>query len=477
MPGKYGITENGFVLKRLDEIKESICSNLKNAWGIDPSINPQSALNVLITEFADQLAELWESAEDVYYSQYPSSADGTNLDNAMQLGGVMRLEQTKTKYSLACTGADGTEIPYATMVRSTTQPVKNFICSKRQYLSRDNFRKICFSVIPAIGETYSVEINGVMFSIVSTGSDHDTILQKIYDEINMPGLTKVFNNAEHIIELSFDNKSSNNIFVSTDNILVTSVTSNIVFESQEYGQVNVPFGTITDIITVIAGFNSVTNDITPILGRLKETDVEARHSYLKRIFLHSTNMLESIEAEIMENVDGVTSLIGYENDTNLVDAYGRPPHSVEIVIEGGDNTEIARCIFNKKATGIQSFGAQEVEIADDYGNSHLICFNRPTLLNTWLQVTMTRNSEPIQPNYAAIVKDSIMDAIDMSVGKEVYLQTLIAAIYNNITGIQYIEIKAAISDTLPATYDLSNITVGPREKIALTTDRIEVVLV
>ena len=474
---EYGVTYNGFVPKRLDEIKADICEKLKNDWGVDPSINPQSALNVLITSFADTIAELWELAEDTYYSQYPSSAEGVNLDNAMQLGGVTRMERTKSKYSLACTGVDGTEILYGSMVKSTTQPVKSFICSRKQAISRENFRSITFSVIPASGETYSVEINGTMFSIISQSSDITLILQEIYNEINFAGIDKALDLTNLVITLTAIHTTSNNVLVASENILVTSVTSNISFESVDYGQVNVPYGTITEITTIIAGWVSVTNDIDPIMGRLEETDVEARHSYLKRIFLHSTNMLESIEAEIMENVDGVTALIGYENDTNLEDAYGRPPHSVEIVIEGGSDVEIAKCIYDKKATGIQTFGSKEVEILDEFGNRHMIRFNRPTLLNTWLQVTLTRTSAAIQPNYASIVKDCIIDSIDESVGKTVYLQTLLASIYQNITGIGYIEIKGAVSDTQPTVYDLANIEADPREKVAISTDRIEVVLV
>ncbi len=472
----YGVTENGFMLKRLDVIKSDICTRLKDSWGIDPSINPQSALNVLITSFSDEIAALWELAQDTYYSQYPSSASGINLDNAMQLGGVTRLCRTKTKYNIKCTGSDGTLIPYGAMLKSTTQPVKSFICSKNQTISRENFLSITFGIISDIGATYSVEINGTLFSTIGVSSDPVVTLQALYDEIEYATIDKVLDLNNLCITLTSKSKHSSHTMVTSDNIVVTSVSANITFESEDYGQVLLPFNTITEITTLVAGLQSVTNETDPILGRDEETDIEARHSYLKRIFLHSSNMIESIVAEITENVEDITALIAYENDTNVEDEYGRPPHSIEIVAEGGSASTIAKCIYNKKATGIQTYGNEEVSILDDYGNTHKIRFNRPTSLNTWLKVTLTRDGNAIQPNYVSIVKDSIISSINTSVGENIYLQTLLVDIYKNITGVKYIEIRAAISDTEPVDYNLDNIDVGPREKVSISTDRIEVVL-
>lgn len=472
---KYGVTEKGFVMKRLDTIKSDICIKLKEAWGQDPSLNPQSAINVLITDFSDEIAELWEVAQDIYYSRYPSSAEGINLDNAMQLGGVTRLGRTKTKYNLNCTGDDGTVIPFGAMVKSTTQPVKIFTCAKKSTISRENFRAISFTVIAEAGETYSIEINGTMFSVVSDGTDALLLLRKIYNEISYTNIEKTLDEDNLILTLN-DTTNSSNTLVLSENIIVTSVSSNITFESSEYGQVSLPGGTITEISTLVSGWKSVTNDIAPILGREEETDIEARQSYIKRIYQRSMNMVESISAEILNNVDDVTALVVYENDTNTTDTYNRPPHSVEIVVEGGNATEIAECIYKKKATGIQTYGNNEVSILDDYGNNHVIRFNRPTQIKTWIKVTITRNDSYIQPNYAQIVKDSIVDNINSSVGEDVYLQMLLADIYKNVSGIKYIDIKAAIGDTQPTNYTLDNITVGPREKVSIATDRIEVVL-
>ena len=81
---------------------------------------------------------------------------------------------------------------------------------------------------------------------------------------------------------------------------------------------------------------------------LQETDVELRHSYLAKSAIRSTRMIDSICSQLINNVPNVESATGYENDTDDTDEEGRPPHSVEIIVDGGDETSIASIILDKK---------------------------------------------------------------------------------------------------------------------------------
>ena len=86
----YGITDKGFVLKRMDTILEEIHSDLTEGFGFDTRLQRPSFLDVLVTTFAGQIADLWETAQDSYYAKYPAMATGVNLDNAVQYGGIRR---------------------------------------------------------------------------------------------------------------------------------------------------------------------------------------------------------------------------------------------------------------------------------------------------------------------------------------------------------------------------------------------------
>lgn len=64
----YGVTEKGFVIKRLDEILEELHTELSEGFGFNTRLDPQSFLNVLITTYGGQLSELWEVAKNYLHA-------------------------------------------------------------------------------------------------------------------------------------------------------------------------------------------------------------------------------------------------------------------------------------------------------------------------------------------------------------------------------------------------------------------------
>ena len=478
---EYGVTEKGFNIKRMDTIMEEIHADLKEDWGVDTTINDQSFLNSFIKSVAAKLAEAWEMGQDVYYSQYPSTAEGISLDNAMQFGGVTRLEDQRTVYPIACTGADGTNILYGTLIRSTTTPAKDFQCLNLQTISRDNFRKIVLEVMAESEDmVYSIDINGTTYSYNRTdGNTATEIIAGLASAVTHDGITVTATGSQLILEA----KTVQSSYKATlsDNITVSKVTSNILFESVDYGNITVPTGTITIIVKNVDGLDSITNDITPTAGRLEESDIAARQSYIKRIAIRSMSRIDGIVADIYENVDGVLSAIGKENYTSEYDEDGRPPHCFEIIVDGGDSSEIAQIIFQRKSPGIRAYGSTSVDIADSYGNIINIGFSRPTYQYVWLKITLTRNTkEVIAPNYATLAKEAIISNSDeYGLGEKVILQKFLPYLYANLTGVEYITIKGAVTNTEagePAEYTLDVLDMMSRQKAQFDAARIEVVL-
>ena len=104
----YGVTEKGFVIKRLDVILDEIHSDLTEKFKFNTRQDPQSFLNVLVTTFGGKISELWEVAQNSYYAKYPSTAEGASLDYAVQYGGIKREKNSYSYYKLHCKGEDGT---------------------------------------------------------------------------------------------------------------------------------------------------------------------------------------------------------------------------------------------------------------------------------------------------------------------------------------------------------------------------------
>ena len=80
-----GLTSTGFTKKTLQEIREDLQAALRAAFGDDINLDADSVFGRLVDNFAKPLADVWEALEAVYHSQYPSTAEGVALDNALSL--------------------------------------------------------------------------------------------------------------------------------------------------------------------------------------------------------------------------------------------------------------------------------------------------------------------------------------------------------------------------------------------------------
>ena len=478
----YGVTKNGFVLKRMDTILKEIHADLTEGFGVDTRLSKTSFLNVLVTTFANQIANLWEVGQESYYAKYPATATGINLDNAVQYGGIRRKEKKKTVYPLYCTGMDGTTVPEGHNVGTSTTPQVKLTAQSAYTISRSTANAIAIRVALAEENAiYKVTINSDSYSFTSTNNTVADILTGLKSAINNADYSVKVNDNMLVITDTFIRRNS--AFVLSENLTTTSVTTVANYETEEYGKITIPYGLVTQIITNVAGLDSVTNQIDPSYGRNRQTDVELRHDYINKSAIRSNRMIDSIVSEIINSVDGVQMAMGYENDTNEVDTKGLPPHSINIIVEGGEDAQIAAAILSKKAGGIQAYGEITVDVNGNYGDVIPISFDRPQYVYTWLKVVLHGNKKTIPENYATLTAEAIAnDWTDISAGSDMLVQKIDNSIYSNVSGVTYVDITHATSTNksyIPSTGDYSegNIPVSYKQKIHIDSTRIEVTFV
>lgn len=478
---EYGVTNQGFVLKRMDTILEEIHSDLTEGFGVDTRLAGTSFLNTLVTTFAGQIADLWETAQDSYYAKYPATAMGVNLDNAVQYGGIRRMPNQRTCYPLHCTGEDGAYIREEAIVATNTMPEVRLYSADAFSITRENFNAVCIKVAVVEANTvYTVTINGNPYSYSNSEGSEGDILKGLQEAIVNTEYIVELDAAENLIKITDTIKSRRNVLVLSDNLTTSSVTTIANFLTQEYGHITLPYGIVTKMVNNITGFTGVTNQLKPTYGRLQESDIELRQSYLAKSALRSNTMIDSIVAELLNNVADVESASGYENNTDSIDERGLPPHSIEMVVEGGENEAIAEAILRRKAGGIQTYGKVTVNVPGNYGDEIPIHFNRPEYLYTWLKVVLHGDSRRLPTNYASLTTTSICeDGSYLIAGNSLLIQLFNEGIYNVVAGITYVEIKTAYSTDkayLPKEedYKAENIIVTSRQKVLIDERRIEV---
>ena len=422
---EYGLTPNGPNIKRLDAILDNMHTGLSKRWGVNTRQNPESFVNHMLTNIADAIAELWEFGEDVYYSEYPSFAEGRSLDNAAQFGGSTRETAAKSYYPIHCTGRDGTTLAAGTMISTTTNPTTQLSLTDSRQITRAAFNKAVIKIASlGANDVYTVALNGAVFSYASKAADATEILKGLAAAIKDEDFTVSLDEENELLKIEAADITSTNVLVLSENLTTDTVTTIIQFGTVETGDILVPEGVITNIVKADAGLLSVVNLCTYIAGRDEETDAEFRQSYADKIFNRSSMMLESIRSAILNNVQGVTSVAPYENASHEWDEYGRPPHSIEIVVDGGDSTEIAQQILQKKAGGINTYGDTSVVLAGEYDEDITIRFSRPTTVYTWFHLGITLNkNEAIPPNYVDLLRDVVLEHMgELNAGKDVVPQ-------------------------------------------------------
>lgn len=480
---KYGLTPQGPNIKRLDVILDSLHDKLSAAWGVNTRQNPESFLGNILTNFGDKIAELWEFGEQQYYSMYPSTAEGTNLDNAAQYGGSTREKAAKSYYPMHCTGRDGTILTAGTLIASDTNPATQLSLSEDKVLTRASFNRAEIKVASAEADAiYTVALNGAVYSFASKYADPSDILNGIGKAMSLDeNFVASFDSEKQVLQIEAKDLISNNALILSENLTTETVTSVITFGTVETGDILLPEGVITNIVKADAGLLSVVNRCTYIAGRDEETDAEFRLSYADKIFNRSSMMLESIRSAILNNVQGVRSVAPYENPSHEWDEHGRPPHSIEIVVDGGDSTEIAKQILEKKAGGINTFGDIVVNLAGAYDEDIPIRFNRPTTIYTWFKLGITlRKNEALPPNYVELLRNVVLSNMDaLDAGVDVVPQEFMSELYKACSGVSYIDIGLfATSDAAagPTDYHARSAEITARQRAYTTEDMIEVVI-
>lgn len=475
---EYGVTDKGFNIKRLDTIMEEVHTDLTEAFGFDTRLTKPSFLDTLITTFSYQISDLWETAQDNYYAKYPATATGVSLDNAVQYGGIRRAANKRTSYRLHCTGDDGTYVREEAIVATNTSPEVRLKNADEFEITRDAFNRVSIKVASAEVGVYSATINGSQYSFSSPDGVEEDIITGLAKAITDDGYTITAKNNTLTIEDKTISRS--NVLILSDNLTTSSVTVIATFLTEEYGKITLPYGIVTKMVNNVTGFTAVTNLLEPTYGRKQENDIELRQSYIAKSALRSNTMIESIVGELLNNIENVESASGYENDTDYVDSRGLPPHSIEIIVEGGDNSEIAQAILRRKAGGIQTYGSIEVGVPGVYGDTIPVRFNRPDYLYTWLKVVLHGDKSQLPTNYASLtIQALISDGAEFVAGTNLLTQLLNDGIYDAVAGLTYVEIYTAYgtsSTYVPESsdYKQKNIIVTSRQKVLIDEKRIEV---
>lgn len=239
---------------------------------------------------------------------------------------------------------------------------------------------------------------------------------------------------------------------------------------------NVAAETVKEITNPMDGVSACTNPAAIDGGRGRETDEEFRDRYYQSVDYAGGVNADAIAGEIMQNVDAVYSAICYENDTDETDALGLPPHSIEAIVYGGLDADIAQAIYRRKSGGIQTYGTTTIAVIAASGQSININFSRPTAVPVYVKVTNLETGSDFPLNGADLVKAAIIDYIGgaayggLPIGRDVVYMDL-PGVIKTVTGV--IDFDLEIGESA-SSYGTDNITIDTREKAVTDEGKVTV---
>ena len=184
----------------------------------------------------------------------------------------------------------------------------------------------------------------------------------------------------------------------------------VVFQALEAGPIECPAGTLSQIVTVVPGWDTGVNAAAGVVGRNRESQADFENRRFASVAKNSHGSVFSLQGALAD-LDGVVDCRVLENPTDssvTKNSVTIPAHSVAICIYGGQDSAIAETIYSKKDAGCGTTGGTTVTyVATDHGNA---TYNyeivRPTPTDVHVEVEINCTDQT-----SATVEQDIIDAI------------------------------------------------------------------
>lgn len=211
------------------------------------------------------------------------------------------------------------------------------------------------------------------------------------------------------------------------------------------GAVRAAPSTINRIYTPTRGWQTVNNAAEATVGEPVETDSELR----RRQTISTANPSNTVfvgTIGAVGNVTGVTAVRGYENDSDVTDGNGQAPHSIQVIVQGGDSTAIADAIALHKTPGTNTQGTTAVDVTDSRGMPLTIRFTRPTEVTIKVEIVVAAGVG-WSSDYEDLIKQRVVDFVStIGIGNTV--------LYSKFFGAAY------LPGTPGTTYDVVSLDIG-----------------
>ncbi|MDC9598930.1 baseplate J/gp47 family protein [Xenorhabdus anantnagensis] len=248
----------------------------------------------------------------------------------------------------------------------------------------------------------------------------------------------------------------------TDAILNHNGSAQVGLRSQEPGSFALQPNKELKMETVIVGVDQVVTTRESKAGNEEETDGNFLLRFMRSHSINNHDDRQGIETALLDLPDVKQARV-YENYTNQTDKNGVSPHSMNAVVIGGRNDDIAQIILRKKIGGCGLMGqiSSHCEMA---GTPREVRFDRAEMVDIRMRIIIERIN-----GFQDIDTDGIkksLAATEFAIGESVYAMRLTCRV-NTTSGFYIKSITVNGSDSA---------LIGVRQCAQIKPEHVEVLI-
>lgn len=480
----FAIDGTGITVPRLADARARIVELWREHFGSSADTRTGSTDGEVIDMLALLLALLWQGLGSSVSNAYGRTAERNFLDRILDLFARQRIPARATTASAVFYGTDATVVGLGSLVQVGDDP---------------DAARFATDAAATIGDgdlAHVVRINAIedstlyTITVDATACDFTTGVSATRAEL-VEGLIASLD-AEGFVGLDGGDDVDERPRIVIESAAASTVTVGANLTAYDAVRVaatatatgpTVMLAGDARMAVAISGVVDVATTADATVGRARETDAEFWSRHLSTLSRNGTRTPDATEDRLLE-LAGVEAARLIENETPATDADGRPAHSFEPIVLGGNSAEIAALIAAHKPWGIRSWGQTEtINVpVGRHGSVVGIGITRPTELYLHLEITVTEgegwpsSGTPRETILAAVATYLGQAPGKPTMGSNLYRAQLFAPVTGAVSGVATVSIRTATTAApgdVP-TYAAADIVVDDDEILRADSTRITV---
>lgn len=383
---EYGLTLDGLVIKSLQVIRDDLDAAMRNAFGSSLALGDLSFFGQFDGILADRFAAVWDLLQAIDSSQDPDKATGAALEALCVLTGTFRPAPSYSVVTLGIVGVDGTLLSSGTFKASTLSTKKQFVTTA----------DVTIQTCPAWTATTAYLLN----TLVTNAS-------RVYQCItagtsSTPGPSSTGPTiTDGTVQWAYLGEGTAAVLAPT--------------RCTETGPISAFSRDLAEIGTPASGVVAVVNAYDAVPGRGITSDESLRLLRESELSGNGGGTLKSIRA-LLSKIPNITSVTVFQNNTDLTNADGMPPHTVEALVRApwvaGDplDQQIYDALLARVAGGIRTIGNQSGTAVDEAGNAQPENYSRPAEIRIYTKLTVIYQAGVYPANGDELIREAIAAA-------------------------------------------------------------------